>query len=117
MKFIKKLIESGKVTNLNQIAFLFNSVRSEKPMKLANYLEQNDINIYSPRSNMFFNHEEIMLSLGLLILAFPNYAKNLSRRDFKFVDEELCDYYENCVKETSAYLRQHRIYPYQANKI
>lgn len=108
LNFINQLLKSGKITNLNQIAFLFNSVRSDKPVKLANFLEQNGINIYSPRSNMFFQREEIMLALGILILTFPNYAKSLGKRDFKFVDESLCNYYESCVKITSDYLKEHR---------
>ena len=108
LEFITKLMNSGKVKNLNQIAFLFNSVRSDKPIKLANYLEQNGINIYSPRSNMFFQRGEIMLSLGLLLLAFPRYLQNLKSKDFTFVDESLCVYYEECIKVALTYIKEHK---------
>ncbi len=106
LKFIKKLMESGKVTNLNQIAFLFNSVRSDKPVKLANYLEQNGINIYSPRSNMFFQRDEVMLSLGILLLTFTGYVQNLNDRNFTFVDEALCEYYERCIMVALKYIKK-----------
>ncbi|MDE5558447.1 MAG: ATP-dependent helicase [Ruminococcus sp.] len=106
LRFIEKLVESGKVTNLNQIAFLFNSVRSDKPVKLANYLEQNGINIYSPRSNMFFQRDEIMLSLGILLLTFTRYIQNLNDRNFTFVDESLCTYYERCIEIALPYIKK-----------
>lgn len=105
LAFIKKLLSSGKVTNLNQIAFLFNSVKNDKVIRLAEYLEQNGVNIYSPRSNMFFQREEIMLSFGCLLLAFPVYVKKLNTRDFNYVDEGLCVYYESCIRMAAKYLK------------
>lgn len=106
LKFIKKLMDSGKITNLNQIAFLFNSVRTDKPIRLANYLEQNGINIYSPRSNMFFQREEIMLTFGILLLTFRKYLQDLNDRNFAFVDNDLCDYYENCINIALPYIKK-----------
>ena len=107
LKFIRTLLSSGKITNLNQIAFLFNSVRNDKITGLAEYLEKNGINIYSPRSNMFFQREEIKLSLGFLLLVFPTYVQRLGKRDFDYTDDKLCAYYESCIKEASAYLKTH----------
>ena len=106
LAFIKKLLSSGKVTNLNQIAFLFNSVKGDKVIGLAEYLEKNGINIYSPRSNMFFQRDEIMLSFGCLLLAFPAFVNKLKNRDFGFVDNVLCTYYESCIKKAAEYIKQ-----------
>lgn len=106
LAFIKKLLSSGKVTNLNQIAFLFNSVKGDKVIGLAEYLEKNGINIYSPRSNMFFQRDEIMLSFGCLLLAFPAFVNKLKNRDFGFVDNALCTYYESCIKKAAEYIKQ-----------
>ncbi len=106
LKFIKKLLSSKKITNLNQIAFLFNSVKSDKVVRLAQFLEENGISIYSPRSNMFFQREEIMLSFGFLLLAFPSYVKKLNERDFDYADENLCEYYGNCIKQAHTYLKK-----------
>lgn len=52
--FIQNLKNSGKLTDYNQIAFLFRSVKNERAVNLANFLESNGINVYSPRSSMFF---------------------------------------------------------------
>ncbi|NLL71765.1 MAG: ATP-dependent helicase, partial [Epulopiscium sp.] len=98
LKFINHLQSSGKVVNLNQIAFLFNSVKNIKVKKLESYLENHGIKVYSPRSDMFFYRYEIKLIIGILILMFPIYTKNIGSRNFKFVDERLCQYYESCVQ-------------------
>lgn len=98
LKFIRDLQSSGKLTNLNQIAFLFNSVKSDKTRGLANYLENNGINVYSPRSDMFFDRDEVKLVIGCLVLIFPVYMQNVGKRSFGFVDEALCRYYESCVQ-------------------
>ena len=98
LNFIKVLKDSGKLTDYNQIAFLFNSVKNEKVVSLARYLEDNGINVYSPRSDMFFVRDEIRLLLGCLMLMFPIYVQDLEARKFKFVDEPLCRYYEDCIR-------------------
>ena len=67
--FIKELKESGKLTDYNQLAFLFSSVKHQRVTALANFLERNGINVYSPRSDMFFKRDEIKLALGCLMLA------------------------------------------------
>lgn len=77
LNLIKELLDSGKVTNLNQIAFLFRSVKSEHVKSLSNYLEKNNVPVYSPRSNMFFERNEIKLIIGLLIYMFPVYKQDM----------------------------------------
>lgn len=94
------------------IAFLFNSVKSERAVGLANFLESNGINIYSPRSNMFFQRVEVKQTFGFLLLAFPMFVKKLSGRSFSYVDEGLCQYYEDCLKTARALLMIICIYIY-----
>ncbi len=79
LKFINALLDSGSVTNLNQIAFLFRSVKSEQTRALSDYLEKHGIPVYSPRSNMFFERKEILTMLGLLLLMFPKYIKSMDK--------------------------------------
>lgn len=95
--FINQLIKSGKLKDLNQIAFLFNSVRGDKALMLARFLERNNIHVYSPRSDMFFEREEVMLIFGVLLLLFPQFVSKLENREFEFSDENLCRYYEACI--------------------
>ena len=44
--FIKNLKESGKIDDFNQIAFLFSSVKNQKVIQLASFLESHGINVY-----------------------------------------------------------------------
>lgn len=97
LSFINQLKDSGKITDYNQIAFLFNSVRHQRVKKLADYLEQNHINVYSPRSDMFFEREEIRLAIGCLMLMFPNYVVGLENGEYPFLNDSHYTYYRNCI--------------------
>ncbi|OYP70636.1 DNA helicase UvrD [Prevotella sp. P4-67] len=71
LRFIRYLENEHIITDYNQIAFLFRSVKSDKAKALADYLEENGIKVFSPRSDMFFEREEIRLMLGCLVSLFP----------------------------------------------
>lgn len=71
LRFIRYLEQEHIITDYNQIAFLYRSVKSEKAKALAEYLEGNGIKVFSPRSDMFFEREEIKLILGCLVTIFP----------------------------------------------
>ena len=103
LDFINKLKNSGKIQDYNQIAFLFNSVKHERVMSLANFLELNHINVYSPRSDMFFRREEVMQTLGCLMLMFPNYVNNLECREYS-LDNEHYLYFKDCIKTANKFV-------------
>lgn len=71
LRFILTLKRDGIITDYNQIAFLYRSVRNDKVKALADYLEAHGINVFSPRSDMFFERDEIVLLLGCLVTIFP----------------------------------------------
>ena len=71
LRFIRYLEQEHIISDYNQIAFLFRSVKSDKPRALADFLEANGIRVFSPRSDMFFEREEIILILGCLVTIFP----------------------------------------------
>jgi len=71
LRFIRYLEKEHIISDFNQIAFLFRSVKSDKAKALAEYLEENGIKVFSPRSDMFFEREEIKLILGCLVSIFP----------------------------------------------
>ncbi len=79
--FIKNLEKSGKLADYNQIAFLFKSVKNDNVIALADYLENKGIPIFSPRSALFFEREEIQLLLGAIIFIFPNLFDQLKWND------------------------------------
>lgn len=72
---LHRLKESRTFSDWNQAAFLFRSVRGDKAVDLARYLEENGIPVYSPRSNQFFEREEIRLMIGAMIFLFPQFQK------------------------------------------
>lgn len=104
LSFIHGLKESGKLTDYNQIAFLFNSVKHPRVTALARYLEDNNINVYSPRSDMFFQRDEIRLAIGCLMLMFPRYIQGLENGDYAFLQPEHLTYYRNCIMMANDYL-------------
>ena len=71
LRFIRYLEREHIITDYNQIAFLYRSVKSEKAKALAEYLEENGVRVFSPRSDMFFEREEVKLILGCLVSIFP----------------------------------------------
>ena len=102
LNFIKCLKDKGIVSDYNQIAFLFHSVRDDRVRKLSEYLEGDGITVYSPRSGMLFGRDEIMELIGCLIMLFPDYCERLKKTDFKFLndyDTQCYDYYNDCIKK------------------
>ena len=106
LRFINDLKASGKLKDYNQIAFLFNSVKHPRVTALARFLEENHINVYSPRSDMFFQRDEIRLALGCLMLMFPRYIQGLENGDYTFLQPEHLTYYRNCIMTANEYLTQ-----------
>lgn len=104
LSFIKGLVDSGKLTDYNQIAFLFSSVKHQRVTSLARYLESNGINVYSPRSDMFFQRPEIRLMLGCLMLMFPKYVQGLENQEYPYLQPEHYRYYRGCIEEANKYL-------------
>ena len=106
LQFINNLKASGKLTDYNQIAFLFNSAKHPRVTALARFLEENHINVYSPRSDMFFQRDEIRLALGCLMLMFPRYIQGLENGDYTFLQPAHLTYYRNCIMAANEYLTQ-----------
>lgn len=102
--FITRLKESGKLTDYNQLAFLFSSVKHERVTKLASFLERNNINVYSPRSDMYFEREEIKIALGCMMLLFPKYVMGLEKDNYKFLQPEHVRYFRKCITEANTFL-------------
>lgn len=104
LDFINRLKNSGKIQDYNQLAFLFSSVKHERVISLARFLESNHINVYSPRSDMFFRREEVMQTLGCMMLMFPNYVKGLENGEYKFLDNAHYFYFRDCIKAANEFV-------------
>lgn len=106
LNFINRLKASGKLTDYNQLAFLFSSVRHLRVTALASFLEKNGINVYSPRSDMFFKRNEIKLALGCLMLMFPKYVAGLENGEYTFLRQGHYFYYRDCIMTANAFVTQ-----------
>ena len=92
--FLRELKGEGTITDWNQVAFLFRSVKNHKAVGLARALEDRGIPVYSPRSNLFFEREEVRLVLGALIFLFPQFpnirkwAKDAHMSIWQYYDQD-----------------------------
>ena len=105
LTFLFRLRDSGALTDWNQVAFLFRSVKSKRAIALAEALEADGIPVYSPRSNQFFDRREIRLMIGALIFLFPQFPEAWKRREDAWL--EIWDYYDNdCFREFTTELHK-----------
>jgi DNA helicase-2/ATP-dependent DNA helicase PcrA len=105
LAFLNGLKESGKLSDWNQVAFLFRSVKNDKVVALARFLESEGVPVFSPRSNMFFEREEIRLMIGALIFLFPQFPE--ARAWAEGVHLDIWDYYDSlCFKPFTTELRK-----------
>ncbi|HEX6290944.1 MAG TPA: ATP-dependent DNA helicase [Herpetosiphonaceae bacterium] len=94
LAFLHALRDGGTLSDWNQVAFLFRSVKNDQVRSLAAYLERNEIPVYSPRANQFFDREEVRLMIGALIFLFPQFAQVRKWKSdaelliWKYYDEE-----------------------------
>lgn len=105
LAFLNGLKASGQLADWNQVAFLFRSVKNDKVVALARFLEAEGVPVFSPRSNMFFEREEIRLMIGALIFLFPQFPK--VRAWAEGVTLPIWDYYDyQCFKPFTDELRK-----------
>ena len=105
LAFLNGLKASGQLADWNQVAFLFRSVKNDKVVALARFLEAEGVPVFSPRSNMFFEREEIRLMIGALIFLFPQFPK--VRAWAEGVHLDIWDYYDQlCFKPFTDELRK-----------
>jgi DNA helicase-2/ATP-dependent DNA helicase PcrA len=97
LAFLNGMKNSGQLSDWNQVAFLFRSVKNDKVVALARFLEAQGVPVFSPRSNMFFEREEIRLIIGALIFLFPQFSR--VRAWAEGVTLPIWDYYDHqCFK-------------------
>lgn len=75
LAFLHALRDQGHLTDWNQVAFLFRSVKNAHVGGLAKFLEENGVPVYAPRANQFFDREEVRLMIGALIFLFPQFPQ------------------------------------------
>lgn len=94
--FLTNMRENGYIDNYNQVAFLFRSVTNDKAKHLADYLEEHGVPVYSPRSKMFFDREEIKACIGIILHLFSDFEEELLEDDSPWF-EDMVNYYNECL--------------------
>ncbi len=92
--FLMELKSKKILTDFNQVAFLVRSVKNEHIVGLAHYLEEQGINVFSPRSALFFERKEVKLVLGAIIFLFPTLSDVLKWSDK--INLNVWTYYDEC---------------------
>ncbi len=99
LKLVMDLKSRGNISNYNQVAFLFRSVKSKEAMEIGAWFEKNGVPVYSPRSDMFFERAEVKQLLGCIIMCFTSYMMDLKRNMFLHgISKGVRQYYIGCLK-------------------
>ncbi len=114
LEMIHRLKNNGNISDLNQIAFLFKSVKSPEAKEISEYLSANGIPIYSPRSDMFFQRKEVKQIIGCILFCFNNYMADLKCfltdpevKLFRYpIETELGEYYKSCRAEALTLIKR-----------
>lgn len=106
LAFIRTLEREKVLDDHNQIAFLFRSVKGDAVLNLAHHLENNGINVFSPRSALFFERREITLAIGCLVFIFPRLFEWLKWNDK--AELPIWQFYESCKREFADELRHNK---------
>jgi len=69
-RFVRRLIETGKVQNPNQIAFLYPSLKSEQAKRMIAALKAEGLDVYAPRAGRFLEVDEARDVLGIFLAIF-----------------------------------------------
>lgn len=84
-EFIKRLLDEGRITDPNQVAVLFKSVKSTKAKSMIAALEAVGLKPYAPRAGRFLEVDEATDMLGVLMqfTGKPTTEWQLNDGDFK----------------------------------
>ena len=69
-RLVRNLLDTGRVQDPNQIAFLFPSLKSTQVDRMRDALEAQKLEVYAPRAGSFLEVPESMAVLGLLFCIF-----------------------------------------------
>lgn len=105
LDFIHHMQESGILKDLNQITFLSNSVKNGRIKALIEFLEENEIPVFSPRADFYFDREEIRLLIGFLLIIFGRYMDAYNRGEV-YKNATITGYYiKKCLTSAQNYLK------------
>ncbi len=69
-RLVRRLLDEGKVTDPNQVAFLYPSLKSAQVQRMIAALEQEKLNVYAPRAGQFLEVSEAQDVFGVFLVLF-----------------------------------------------
>ncbi|MGG6242872.1 UvrD-helicase domain-containing protein [Nodosilinea sp. AN01ver1] len=79
---VKQLLAEGKVSDPNQIAFLFPSLKSAQVSRMREALEAEGLQVYAPRAGRFLEVEESIAVFGLFLTIFGRPEQGAYKGDY-----------------------------------
>jgi DNA helicase-2/ATP-dependent DNA helicase PcrA len=79
---VRDLIDQGKVTDPNQIAFLFPSLKSPYARRLINALQGEGLKVYAPRAGRFLETDEALAIFGIYLQIFGKPVRAFGGREY-----------------------------------
>lgn len=103
-RLVRTLIDTGKVQDPNQVAFLFPSVKKNEQVKrMKAALENEGLLVYAPRAGRFLEVEEAVAVFGVLLAVFDKPAKgDFSSRGY----DEFFDWMDECLETAKAIMKR-----------
>ncbi len=106
LEFINYLQENA-LSDLNQITFLANSVKGDRIKNLISFLEENGKPVFSPRSDFYFEREEIQMLIGFLLIIFKRFLDAYDPKQYK--NPTIEDYYiKSCIASAQSYIKSYK---------
>lgn len=80
--FVRRLLDEGKVSDPNQIAFLYPSLKSTHVQRMIDELKSQGLDVYAPRARRFLDVQEALDVFGVFLVLFEKLVQNPGMREF-----------------------------------
>ena len=72
---VRRLLDEGKISDPNQVAFLYPSLKSEQVQRMIAALKEKELEVYAPRAGQFLDVPEALDMFGVLLVLFGSPAR------------------------------------------
>jgi DNA helicase II / ATP-dependent DNA helicase PcrA len=102
-QFVRQLIDTKKVQDPNQIAFLYPSLKSTQVQRMIDALEEQGLRVYAPRAKRFLEVDEAIAVFGVYLKIFGKPAKgSFSGGDYN----EFHKWMDECVSQANLLIQR-----------
>ncbi len=102
-EFVRTLIDTGKVQDPNQIAFLYPSLKSTQVGRMKAALEGVGLRVYAPRAGRFLEVDEARSVFGIYLVIFGKPTRgNFGGTDYR----DFHQWMDDCLDRGESFIRQ-----------